>query len=137
MTEPIIIDGVNVVGCNFCTEDSDFDKCYYCDELVHDDCSPIFECKDRFDCYFKQLQRLKQENEELKKELDFKEKQSNDFMIKSGEMVEKLNNLMTKYKQALENIKQFLIYADHSNTGSKYFENVEKALNIAKEVLND
>ena len=68
MTEEIIIDGVNVAGCEFyvkhCIED-----CY--DERVdlYEYCQMFgSECINEKDCYYKQLRRLKQENEKLKEQ---------------------------------------------------------------------
>ena len=114
MTEPIIIDGCNVAECTS----------FQLGNCNNDDTLSI-ECVKNKNCYFKQLQRLKKENEEILKQLEFSR------TYKTVLDAERIN-----YKQALENIKQFLIFADHSSTGDKYFENVEKALNIAREVLN-
>lgn len=57
----IIIDGVNVAGCKYyhykgCTANN-FGKC--------DSCSEIYK-----NCYFKQLQRAKEENARLKEALE-------------------------------------------------------------------
>ena len=59
MTKEIIIDGVNVAECEFLRKCviPDNEGCAIDDSL----------CCDVGNCYFKQLQRLKQENEELKK----------------------------------------------------------------------
>lgn len=59
MTEEIIIDGVDVSGCDF------YELCG-CIENNHE----INECKDNPDCYYKQLKRLEQENKELKSALE-------------------------------------------------------------------
>lgn len=60
MTEEIIIDGVNVAGCNA-----------YKDKHCKDKTSIIFcdtnLCSNFPNCYYKQLKRLEQENEKLKK----------------------------------------------------------------------
>ena len=53
--EEIIIDGVNVAEC--CCYNKDDEP--YCCELY------TIQCEEQ-DCYFKQLQRLKQENEKYK-----------------------------------------------------------------------
>ena len=57
MTEnkPIIIDGVDVSGCNLY-----FNKCQH-------KCEGVFDCYKKPNCYFKQLTRKTQECEELKK----------------------------------------------------------------------
>ena len=56
MSEKIIIDGVNVAECSYYNEENK----PYCCEIWDNECEAQ-------NCYFKQLQRLKQENEELKK----------------------------------------------------------------------
>ena len=124
MTEPIIID---VTKCKF----------YKNSEHIYNLCGYL-KCENNPDCYFKQLKRLEKENEELKKELDFKEKQSNDFMIKSGEMVEKLNNLMTKYRQALEEIKKSMIaYRIQADPPIVVCDFLDEIIYKIIEVLND
>ena len=60
MTEEVIIDGVNVTGCK------DFLEPNGCD---NNDCIS-FQCDRNYNCQYKQLQRLKQENEELKNKID-------------------------------------------------------------------
>ena len=138
MTKEIIIDGCNVAECGYF---EDMHECpdnlnggYY---IQHCYCGLQGDnyciCEQNPNCYFKQLQKLKQENEYLKQEVETWKYQT----IKSDELADADFIKAKKYKQALENIKQFLIYADHSNTGNKYFENVEKALNIANEVLDE
>lgn len=57
MTEEIIIDGVNVAGCNYLdlfTERDEILCRFY-----------VGSCESNDNCYYKQLQRLKQENEVL------------------------------------------------------------------------
>lgn len=56
MKEEIYIDGVNVAKCEYY---------YRCDCKIDDD-TDINLCKWHDDCYYKQLKRLEQENEELK-----------------------------------------------------------------------
>ena len=91
----IIIDGVNVEGCDFyvkhCIED-----CY--DERVdlYEYCQMFgSECTNEKDCYYKQLQRLKQENETLREQLEIYREQ---YLI--------VGNPYEKYKQALEEIRE-------------------------------
>ena len=122
-----IINGIDVSECDY------FEKQHIEDMYESDDCNVCIdnfcalcwkECEKHNGCYFKQLQRLKKENNILRK------------TIKDKNIVGVCEQ-SNKYKQALENIKRFLIYADHSTTGDKYFENVERAFNIANEVLKD
>ena len=155
MTEPIIIDGCNVAECEFCAEDLNFDKRYYCDEIVHDDCSAIFECKDRPDCYFKQLQMLKQKNEYLEDEKREKIKlleqvikslypNANDdelfdaaFNCVFIDDIKQLKKDNEELKQALEEIKHHLLFAERATTASNYVKNIKKIAMIVGEVLNE
>lgn len=61
MTEEIIIDGVDVAGCEFLCTNQMGNNC-----LIHNRGFSM-NCKNTSDCYYKQLQRLKQENKELSK----------------------------------------------------------------------
>ena len=95
--KPIIIDGVDVAGCkNFIsvyTEDEDV-EINNCCTLTYTPCQ--FEKKD---CYFKQLQRLKAENEELKIKL----------MQQLEAELQCLEAKNAKYKQALEEIREIAL----------------------------
>lgn len=126
------INGIDVSECKFYEPKAQKMTCH--EEVITKPCesTPI--------CYYKllqksyiEIQRLQKENEELKE----KNKGLLNLCNNGGALLVTESAKTKKYKQALENIKQFLIFADHSNTGNKYFENVEKALNIANEVLND
>lgn len=87
MTKETIIDGCNVAEC-------EHHYTNLVDGITYHGCS-IYEqtnelgyqqdtlCEQNPDCYFKKLQRLK-------KELEIKEKQSEHFMIGSGEVLDKL-----------------------------------------------
>ena len=88
MTEEIIVDGVNVAGCQ-CFEN---DKCLWSKKYYESNLTP--NCEEVKDCYYKQLQRLKQENENLKKE------------VKQIRTYEELK--LKKYKQALEEIREIV-----------------------------
>ena len=67
MTEEIIIDGVNVAGCDAYKDKHCMDKTsiMFCNLNI---------CSNFPNCYYKQLKRLEQENERLKKELDLQQK---------------------------------------------------------------
>lgn len=110
MSEEIIIDGVNVAGCEF-LENDEFDG--LCLQL-YDRYDAQTGCKNK-DCYYKQLQRLKKENEKLKKEV----KQIGSAFIKKGDYTRELEKQLEfsrthksvinvekiKYKQTLQKIK--------------------------------
>lgn len=59
MTEEIIVDGVDVAGCNEFLEPDGCDSA---------DCAS-FQCDRNPNCYYKQLKRLEQENKELKEKI--------------------------------------------------------------------
>lgn len=82
----ILIDGYNVAECEFISESN---KC---------DVLEIFECEDYPNCYFKQLQRMKAENEELKEKVKLLDSMTGIFSARQAK----------KYHQALEKIKRIV-----------------------------
>ena len=58
MSEIIIIDGANIYECTYSTKG--VDGCWYCEENLYDDGSPVCKCKENKDCYYKQLKRLQE-----------------------------------------------------------------------------
>lgn len=75
MKEKIIIDGVDVAGCEFYFEDNGViapdrtpERANICTSSEKS-CENNDSCYCNKDCYYKQLKRLEQENEELKEEL--------------------------------------------------------------------
>ena len=107
MTEEIIIDGVNVAACKFYTKGiSDFceEKDWYCADIK--------------DCYFKQIQRLKAENEELKEE-------------KTQLLKDCYSCNFHKYKQALEEIRDIAekeIYMNQNDLMSQIITKINEVL---------
>lgn len=63
MTKEIIIDGVNVAGCEYLNKVVNEEP--YCNM----DEEHLYTCSSDENCYFKQLKRLEQENAELKQTL--------------------------------------------------------------------
>ena len=88
MTKEIIIDGCNVAECEFLRKCviPDNEGCKIDDSL----------CCDVGNCYYKQLHRLKKENEELKKRCGELDKMTGIFSAR----------LADKYKQALKEIRE-------------------------------
>jgi hypothetical protein len=158
MSEEIIIDGVDISGC----ENKDlvlFDKEHYCKEIEYDDGSPVYTCEERPDCYFKQLKRLQKEKEELKKYYNgfiANCKYCDEWYMDKCNYIKKDN----KYKQALEEIRDITktLITETPEYNSCYYkdecgdnctpkkqskvqyccyENVEKIETIINEVLND
>ena len=95
MTEEIIIDGVNVAGCGYYYDT--FGHCDICGRGTDKSDTFCSYCKDNSDCYYKQLQRLKQENETYKR--------------KNVELQITLNefNRFNNYRKALEEIREIVM----------------------------
>ena len=66
MTEEIIIDGVNVKKCDFFHPEYGRDCHIALAFDYHNDKGTYYGCDQNLNCYYKQLQRLKQKNEKLK-----------------------------------------------------------------------
>ena len=110
----IEIDGVNVAECELLQRfynSSDEVELYWCNKNV--------ECKDICDCDFKQLQRLKKENENLKK---FKDA---------------YYSVALKYKTALEEIRDALNQPLVLSCNATMDFAIKKVIKHINEVLND
>ena len=130
----IIVDGMDVAGCNFFIEDYQranniegrYEHCKNVCELNGDN---YFYCEMNKDCYYKQLQRLKQENEELQtvhKQL----KQ----MIKSKEsLLEKAIQENAELKYEIDRQKEIIIYLNNSDILHKTLLQYKTALEIIRE----
>ncbi len=135
--EQIIINGVDVSECEF------FDGSHLCkcDKTIideHKKLKNIFSvkyvnCRDNYNCYFKQLARKTQECEELKKQVETSEK----WRIKAESLNEKLDLKNTYYRKALEEIEKELeedVYCESQECGCDDFE---ECLNCVKtQILN-
>ena len=109
----IIIDGVNVAGCE-----------YFAKQNEHSCLEENENCKNISNCYYKQLKRLEQENKELK---------NKNICRETCEYFKRIcneNTLLIKYHSALEEIKTIL------NKECGVIGNA-KAVGIINEVLND
>ena len=96
MTEEIIIDGVNVAWCEHNYVVSNKPYCGVDYEYIHNGCEKYP------DCYYKQLQRLKQENETLTRENERLAETPQWRQIK-----DMANN--NRYRKALEGIREYVI----------------------------
>ena len=116
--EEIIIDGVNVAGCNHCFEQYGDMLCMMIDQYF---------CEGNI-CYYKQLQQLKAENERLKEEIkslyeekDCLHKIIDRLLVNAGysedtasaedfenvyEDMQYKNNKLEEYKSCLQEIKE-------------------------------
>lgn len=119
MMNEVTIDGVNVAECEF------FRSKYIVGNSVFCECCTMFynACINNTDCYFKQLQRAKAENEKLKAELD---SCNNEFgceeMIKIKAENENLKAENEKLKDFIKWLLKQQYYILHPNIKEKIKE---------------
>jgi len=97
MDKDIIIDGVNVKDCGYYDKDSEPCSC----EIWNNECEGLH-------CYYKQLKRLEQENDELKKQVKNQERTICELLTDCNNCDE-LNETKFRLKildQTLEEIKE-------------------------------
>ena len=111
--EQIIIDGCNVSGCVQFTQEGDC-------------CNLGGSCKGWPNCYYKQLARKTQENEELKKQFETSE----EWRIKAESLNENFELKNTCYRKALEKIEGMLQVIVESNKVYPLQSNLYKILDI-------
>ena len=105
MTEEIIVDGVNVAGCEFYEPKAQVMTCH--EESITKRCNSI-------NCYYKQLKRLQSENEELKyrcevyHQCDEMIKNTYGQAHKEAMRLTKENKELKEYKTSKENSYQLL-----------------------------
>lgn len=125
MSEEIIIDGVNVAGCEHLTE---IKGCWLstCDYLPYKGNITNQLCKYNDNCYYKQFKRLQEENEKIKK-------QYNCYACGNCNGKEDYINL-EKHHKGLR--KQFDELAKRNNILSLRIEELEKENEELKEKVN-
>ena len=107
MTEEIIIDGVNVAGCNdFYKEQDNWSgkDNYRCQDYLSGMCAGN-------DCYYKQLKRLEQENKELKEEIRFHNKENSNLLAERNAAqigYDEIREVRELYRSALEEIREIV-----------------------------
>jgi hypothetical protein len=112
MTEEIIIDGVNVAGCEFCNPNPLYKIEYacYCRGYIQDDGLHVhLSCEHNPNCYYKQLKRLEQENRELKEFCVELERQKQKQHMQWFERCTEINVEASQYRSALEEIRENLV----------------------------
>ena len=122
MTEEIIIDGVDVAGCEFYFEDNGViapdgtpERANLCTSPERS-CENSDSCYCNKDCYYKQLKRLEQENKKLKKDVQlfkcldtFGESECHCACRCLGnEFCEDADKKINAYRSALEEIREIL-----------------------------
>lgn len=100
--DEVIIDGVNVAGCEFCEQLSNGKN-----TITHCRIKYCY-CKDYKKCYFKQLKRKEQECEKLKEEYNEYVKTHHynnaEFKQERDSLIQEISH-NNQYKQALQKIK--------------------------------
>ena len=153
MTAEIIVDGVNVAGCHNKTPyKNDYGdvqcKCYRFEDIENN--TFLFGiCKQHPNCYYKQLQRLKQENEELKEENIKVKKEFNNLIVEIISDVEFTGEIASngetpiehlhKCQNALKTLEEIRKYINTLSSIDSDFVNTETYLRIVdkiNEVLN-
>lgn len=135
MTKEIIIDGVNILGCkHYDLENNYCDQSYLGEGGLLKNTKNPKRCEQSPNCYFKQLQRLKQENEELKYEID---RQKDTILYLQNYDI--CHKTLIEYKQALEEIKSLaeLEVILDVNSRAFYPANIQRILDKINEVLNE
>lgn len=102
----VIIDGVNVAGCEFYDKSSKWSCKMYIDQYGDADCA----CDEygMNNCYYKQLQRKEQELNEIKKYLGISNKTIMQRLEELQEFRDKDKMDLFDYKQALEEILDYI-----------------------------
>lgn len=127
MTKEIIINDVNIWSCkHYDLENNYCDQSYLGEGGLLKNTKNPKRCEQSPNCYFKQLQRLKKENDILRK------------TIKDKNIVGVCEQ-SNKYKQALEEIKSLaeLEVMFGENSKAFYPTNIQRILDVINEVLND
>lgn len=143
MTEEIIIDGINVAGCYWKCKDGDC-AMYYADlSADNNELEFGFNCEDNPDCYYKQLKRLEQERDELKKQNAILLGQ---LVINDGEDVtvqisqsqfDEYNELKQENKALKDNNNHLQVIIDDGRAENKRFREENKELKAYKDVNED
>lgn len=120
LTNAVIIDGVNVAGC------SEFLEPDGCDDT---DCAS-FQCDRNTNCYYKQLNRLEQENEELLETLTKGCYQNLQHECRIWELKE------SNYRSALEEIQKAIKSYDLVVDNGASVDTLYTIRKIINEVLN-
>ena len=127
--EKIIIDGVNVAGCNdFYKEWDNWEgkDNYRCQDYLSGICEGN-------DCYYKQLQRLKQENEELKEDL----KLYSEWLDEERKSREFWYDKLLPFRKALEEIREIANQTNCKNKLTEYtVADLSTMQNKFSEILN-
>ena len=131
--EEIIIDGVNVAGCEYYYEMDDCDGC-------HQLCNNATDIKNEYcehykECYYKQLQRLQQENAELKAEKERLKEENKLIRQMHKDLSSKLFEFQ-KIEDTLQEIKEIATSAINGMYATKSSDYSEGMETIGHYVMN-
>lgn len=130
MTEEIIIDGVDVAGCEY------LNKVVNEEPYCNIDEEHLYTCSSDENCYFKQLKHLEQENFELKSDvLKWQKAFSRQYQINENKGYSKAEE---NYRSALEEINRVVKLAHKVEDyllGQDYTDLVDRIENKINEVL--
>ena len=93
MTDKIIIDGVDVARC-CCYKNG---KCLWTKRYYESDVVP--DCEKIKDCYYKQLKRLEQERDELKKTVENQKLEYEELQCDYNELEQRHNDAFEQFKE--------------------------------------
>ncbi len=133
MTEEIIIDGVDVAGCEYY---------YRCDCKINDD-TDINLCKWHNDCYYKQLKRLQEKYDTLTNKFFNSETDKTRLEQENKELRREIVELRKdcnhcnfyKYRSALEEIKEDMEQDTTCESRECGCDDYAKCLNCIKETI--
>lgn len=121
-TPHFVIDGVDVSGCEYYQIEANelYPKAQYCGSMRN-----TF-CENEPNCYYKQLKRLEQENQELGKIINCK----NGTIASLAEVRDKLKEENTKLKEKLEKIEEAITtcLTFHTCQKCKFYNECEMSL---------
>lgn len=141
MTEEIIIDGVNIAGCEFYQIEANqlYPKAQYCGSMRN-----TF-CENEPNCYYKQLKRLEQENTKQKEMIERQWKLLEQCGVSAGGELKRVSYLLEKYlkenKELKEEVKLFRYAHDNEQDRRRKFEDclqeIKDYLNTLSGIDND
>ena len=89
-TKEIIVDNVDIYECTYSAKG--IDGCWYCEEDLYDDGSPVYKCKENHTCYYKQLKRLEFELKVTKADYDASESELLELKLENKELKKENQN---------------------------------------------
>lgn len=138
MDKEIIIDGVDVSGCEFCCENPLHEIKHSCNVRGCEKDNGLhihLKCINNPDCYYKQLKRLQAENERLKKQYNCYACDScggKEDYINMKRHTENAIKTVHKYSQALQEIRDKILSPEIIDEETKKLHTSEELDNIVR-----